>query len=950
MSASLLLRLPRGVARVRSPLPWRVFSTLLVLPLILLVTCGQRARAQGAATGRLSGAVVDKETARPVPNVQVSIVGTAVVAVTDLDGRYRTAPVPAGRYTVRMVRLGFRPLVFDSVQVREGQSTTLDAAISTAAVTLGATVVEAERLRGASSEEAMLALQKNAPRVSDGISAQAISRAPGSDAADAITRVTGVTVTDDKFVVVRGLSERYSNTLLNGVELSSPEPLKKIVPLDMFPSSLLESIVTNKTATPDRPGDFAGGSVEITTKEFPENRVAEVSFSSGYNSESTLRPLSTMPQRGLDFLGFDSGRRRQMPVNPPTQDDSPESERFAEAMRDVWTPTPRRVQPDLGVGLNLGGRVGSDRLPFGYAIAGTYSHKNDYAPHRLSQLVFDPDSGVADRGYVASEATTTTDLGAIANFATRIGNSQKIGWKNLYTRNAEELLSQSTGFETYNGSVERRIYQVRYVTRDMLQTQLTGDHLIAPLFGSRFEWKGTMSRSARDEPENRSLIYFKNPVTGVFRQGFSTPSPIWFRFLDDKLMSAQADLSVPFSLHRSQDGQFKTGASIRQRDRDFDASLYYIGVKQALGDPEQASLDPELAMAPENIGSVFGFKKIGTYALPYASDDDVRAAYGMLDLPLLSWLRLVGGMRIEEWKLNLFQGSREAPIHEPTRRQETDYLWSGNLTVSLTDRQNLRFAGYRTVARPDPREASPDYYVAVTGDCGNRGNPDVNRTRILNGDVRWEWYPNPGEIFSLSGFYKDFRDPIVEIIQVAGSGSCDVVYTNVERAQNYGGEVEARKNLDFLPGALRRLSAGANFTLVHSRADFAPPGVDTLLHLPMPGQSEYVVNGNLMYTDGDRVQASVLVNAFGDRVLRYGTVILINGVARQVPHVVEKGRVTVDAKIQRRLSRGLTVSLSGRNLTNSAVTAFQESLAGRVQTAFVQPGISATLGVGYALR
>ena len=425
----------------------------------------------------------------------------------------------------------------------------------------------------------LLASQKTAARISDGISAEAISRAPGSDAADAIVRVTGVSVLDDKFVVVRGLSERYSNTLLNGVELTSPEPLKKIVPLDLFPASLIESIITSKTALPDRPGDFAGGSVEITTKDFPDEPTAELSMSLGYNSEGTFRNVPQLEQRGIDNLGFDDGSRRRMPANPPTDGTSPDAERFAEAMRNVWTPPPTRVSPDLSLGANVGGRIGSENSPIGYVFALSYSRKTDYTPDRLNQLVFNSLTGEADRGYVARETTHGVDVGGIANLAFRLGQSTKLGWKNLYTRSAEEVLSQNIGFETYNGPVERRIYQARYITRDLRQTQVTGDHLLGFLWSSRLEWKGTMSTAARDEPENRSLIYFKNPETGVFAQGASNPSPLWFRFLEDRLRAGQLDWSIPLGLRRSADAMLKFGWSYRTRDRSFDAYAYRIGVE-----------------------------------------------------------------------------------------------------------------------------------------------------------------------------------------------------------------------------------------------------------------------------------------------------------------------------------------------------------------------------------
>lgn len=897
--------------------------------------------------GTVSGRVLDRDNGHPLPDVNVIIVGTRLGAQTDLDGRFRIIVSPTGVHSVRVMRIGYAMSQVDSVLVTAGTNTAVNFSLSAASVQLQAVQVEGRSVR-ANSEDALLALQKSAPRVSDGITAEAISRAPGSNAADAITRVTGVSLLDKKFVVVRGLSERYSNTLLNGVELTSPEPLKKIVPLDLFPASLIESIVTSKTATPDRPGDFAGGSVEITTKEFPNDRVVEGSLTFGYASEATFQRISQPIHTGFgDYLAFDADRLRQMPPNPPPAG-SPDAERFAEALRNIWTPPPRRAIPDLGMGLNLGGRFGGETAPFGYAIALTYGRQTEHTPNRLNQLIFDKETGIADRGYIANETTSSVDLGAIVNLAARLGQSSKIGLKNLYTRNAEELLALNTGFETYATGGERRIYQSRYVTRQLLQTQLTGDHLIGPLFDSRLEWKGTISAADRDEPENRSLLYFMSLETGEFGQASTRAGPYWFRFLDDRLSSAQLDWTIPISLRRTADASLKVGGLIRKRDRAFDAYLYTMEIERDASQ-ETLQLPPEQAMAPENIGTAFRFTPLGAFALPYESDDDLSAAYVMIDVPVFTSLRLVGGVRMEDWRLNLFQGTRESPVNEPSRRQNRDYLWSSNLTWGVTDRQNIRLAAYRTVARPDPREVSPDYYVAVTGDCANQGNPELQRTLILNSDLRWEYFPKSGELLSVSVFYKQFKNPIVELLSLPGSSSCVFVYWNATRARNSGVELEARRALTFLPGFMSRLSAGLNLTLVSSEADYSPKD-SVVIRLPLQGQSNYVANLNLLYANESGLEATLLVNALGKRVVRYGAITIINNEPVEIPHLVEKGRVTLDAKFRKRLGGGTSLSLSGRNLTDSEVVFVQDSKVGPVRAAYQRPGTTISLGLGYAFR
>ena len=931
-----------------------LFAALLSLGAAPAVLVAQQPAAPPPAAapvqrGIVVGQAIDKASGRPMPAVNIFIVGTALRTQTDLDGRYRL-PVAPGVYSVRAQRLGNVAVQLDGIRVVAGTSVTANFALTNAVVQLQAVAVTAAPTK-ASSEDALLAMQKASSRVSDGISAEAIKRTPGSNAGDAIVRVTGVSIVDSKFAVVRGLAERYSNTLLNGVELPSPEPLKKIVPLDLFPSSLLESIVVSKTATPDKPGDFAGGSVEVTTKEFPNDRVAEVSLSTGYASQATLRRIPHLGQSGLDWLGFDQGRRRQMPSTVPGAGPAtPLNEVFAEGLRNQWTPTPTPILPDLGAAVNVGDRFGGDNAPYGYVLSATYNRQTEATPNRLQQLVFDAVGGVPDQGYTSNEATTVVNVGAIANFAARLGATQKISWKTLYTRNAEERLSRTSGYETYSGVAERLIYQARYITRNLVQTQLTGDHLIAPLLNSRLEWRATVSASQRDEPENRSLVYFKTPTQTNFVLSPSNPSPLWFRFLEDRVRSAQVDWSVPITRVLRDGAQFKAGTLLRQRDRTFDAYFFRVYAEQRPDLAPILALPPEKVFAPEVLGGdAVNIRREGERSLPYESDDDVRSFYGMLDVPLLSRVRFIGGLRREEWSLNLFRGTRADTLGPTTRRRTQDNLLSGNMTVTLTDRQNLRLAAYQTVARPDPRELAPDYYVAITGDCANQGNPELQPSRILNGDVRWERYPRAGEIMAVSGFYKRFTQPIAEIVSFEGSSLCTTNYFNLESARLFGGELEVRRPLSFLPGALSRILAGANLTLIDSRS---VSRIDSTLQrvFRLQGQSNVLANLNLVYTtESGRTDGSLLFNYFGDRIVRYGIASINAGQLFEVPNVMEQGRVSLDAKVRHRIGRS-TFSLSARNLTDAEVIQYQESEAGRTRTGYFRPGIGINLGIGYALR
>lgn len=910
------------------------------------------AAAQGAPAsgGRIAGRVVDAASGQPVTGARIVVGDSLASVLSDLDGRYRTSLLRPGRYRVTARRLGLQLKQYDSVTVTDGQTTLVNFAMTSAALALEAVVVSAQRSDRATSEAGLLSVQQRAASASDGISAEQIARAPDSDAGEAAVRVPGVSIVDNKYVVVRGLAERYSNTLLNGVEVASPEPTKKIVPMDIFPASLIDGIIVTKSGTPDKPGDFSGGSVEIRTKEFPESFVWQYSLSLGHNSLVTGRLADLPSWRVGDYLGFDAGGRRQAPARPADLAADPTAtERYEEGLRRTWAPPMRRVLPNIGLSANLGNQhqLGAQSA-VGYLASLTYNTRNELQPNRLSQILLDPNANPA-RGFVYRERRVTADWGALANASLRLGTNHKVGWKNLYTRNAEEFYNTNDGFNIdLNGDF--RGYQFAYITRDLLQTQVVGEHLGRLLVPWRFEWKGTLSRSTRDEPDNRQVPYVRPPEDTAYFVGIN--SDFWFRYLKDRQRAAQGDLSVPLPWFGSRELTLKTGAAYRQKVREFDASLAALSLNlQGQVPPRLGTLTPERLFQPENVGSFLLVTIPGAIAQPYAADDDLLSAYGMVDLPLFSWLRLVGGVRMEDWALDLFDGGRSRFASDttlvPTTRRNRDLLWSANATIALSSRMNLRLAGFRSLARPDTRELSRDEYVDLVGTFGTVGNPALQRTLITNGDVRWEWYPNPGEVIALSGFYKYFESPIIRT--VTGDNNGRFTFDNGQTAENIGAELDLRKGLSFLPGALGNTAVGFNAAYVRSRLTIDPRFGVYDPDLPLEDQSPWLFNGNVNYVDPrGRFEGSVLYNWFDDRVSRYGFRSGGGADATQGPNIIEQGRGTLDAKLQVKTRGHWTVTMTGKNLTDNRVAFYQDTRKGRIQTGLARPGVTLSLGLSYA--
>ncbi len=900
--------------------------------------------------GRITGRVVDAASGQPITSAEVTIVGTTLGARSDLDGRYTILRVPPGPKSIVARIIGRQPKRFDGVVVTAGEAAIVNFSLNQVSVELQGVVVSAVAGDASATGASLLAAQQRAASASDGISAEQIKKTPDSNAGEAAARVSGVSITDGKFLVARGLSERYSTTLVNGAEVASPEPTRKLVPLDIFPASLLESIVVTKSATPDKPGDFSGGAVEIKTKEFPENPVRQFSISQGYNSQTTFRTLPFPTRAGLDRLGFDNGRREPSFRTADSLLGSPAVvERFAEGIRNTWNPTPRLVLPKFGLGATIGGQLPSERASLGYVFSLTYSAAQEQQTDRFFGFYASPEAG-AERGYVYQDSKNTLDWGAVGNLSLRLGRNTKLSWKNLYTRNAEELSSVSEGFNV-DLTGDLRLYQFQYVERSLLQSQVAGEHLFPSLSSSRLEWKVSLGQSGRNEPDNRQVRYGRNEGSGDPFQLLRN-NDVWERTLDDRARSAQVDWTIPLRLLWT-DFTFKSGALARQKRREFAGKLYSFSPSFSTPIPNDLrTLPPERIFQPENLGDFIRLDFPGTVAQPYDADEDLYAGYGMLDLRFGSQLRVVTGARVEDWRVDLFDGGRARfaagdTTLVPTLRRNRDVLLSVNATYALTERANLRLAAFQSVSRPDTREISRDEYTEIAGSCSTIGNPNLQRGRVANADARLEWYPRPGEVLSLSGFYKQFDDPIIRVVD--SRNNCTYSIANAESAQNFGGELELRKDLTFLPWALERLSASLNVTLVRTSVVISPrfgnydPGLD------LEGQSPYIVNAGMSYrSPTDAFSASVLFNVFGDRVYRYGFASSGGANARQGPNIIERGRSSLDAKVQRAFGERLSVSFSAKNLTNQRVQFFQTITRGEVSTGRATPGISFDLGASFA--
>jgi outer membrane receptor protein involved in Fe transport len=881
----------------------------MVLVLACLTTLTGSLQAQ-AATGRIAGKVIDAQAGTPIAGAVLEVVGTTIRTPAALDGRYTLSNVPAGPASVRVRFIGYQPKTVTGIEVPANGAVQQDISLAVQAIELEEITVAAAEERG--SVNRALEEQRNATNVVNSISAEQIARSPDADASQAVQRVSGVSVQDGKYVYVRGLGERYTTASLNGSRLPSPEPEKKVVPLDLFPAGLLEGITTSKTFTPEQAGDFTGAAVNIKTREFSTERSFTFTTSTGVNTAATGKAIPVAPTVGREWLGS-AGSERAIPTDLKAAGDlsglsRPQVNSLIASMRDVWAAKRGDGNVNGGFGMSLGGEDPVFGQRIGYLGSFTYSYGQEARSEDFRALAT---TGGPINQYAGSTGRTSVLWGGLLNLSTRLGSNTKISLDNTYTRTADNEAIELNGVnEEFSQFGDLAITRLTFTERTMRAHQLKGEHLL----GSRHfvDWSASVSSTRRYEPDRSDLVYtamrdskgnFQPVAWADIRQGATRT------FSDVNEDGYDLGLNYRLSLgNLARATTFKVGGAYRHADRDSDSRAYDL---RNFGlDSDQLRQAPEVVFSEENALAGNLFMSANTNAGRYRANDHVAAGFIQAEIPLTGRLQVIAGARVEQWRLDLTSIAVDG-TPTPVKRNDTDLLPALSVNYQLSENHQLRFSASQTLSRPEYRELSTVPSFDILGGLTVNGNDKLQRSLIQNLDARWEWYPNPGEAVSFGLFAKHFDNPIERVI-VAEAGAPSLKYVNANGAKNYGAEIEVRKGLALLSPSLANFTVFSNVTLMHSEIE---PGNDEISALtnskrPMFGQANYVVNGGLSWINGSgRYSATVLYNVVGRRIAQTGQ--------EPLPDAYEEARHIIDASFQFPLFSQITMRLDGKNLLDA---------------------------------
>ncbi|GBD91016.1 TonB dependent receptor [bacterium BMS3Abin04] len=926
----------------------KFISVLLFLMFITQNVFGQ------SNTGSIIGQILDGSNGEPLIGANVIVQGLTIGAAADIDGGYKINKVPAGNYTLIFSMVGYSKKTVKNVEVKTDRFTKINIILDSKVIQTKEVVVTAKALNN--TEASLLSKRQKSVAISDAVSAEQFSKSGAGNAAEAVKQVVGASVVDGKYVYVRGLGDRYTSTQLNGAEIPSIDPYKRAGSIDLIPANLIDNIQAIKTFTPDRPGDFSGGIVDIATKDFPEKLNFSLTASSSYNSQITFdqNGLGSI-ESATDWLGMDNGMRdlpsiigedTYVPLAGRAQTDNvlaKQIDDITKAFSPEMNPNKRTVPVNQSYSFSLGNQFDFFGRPLGYLLSLSYKRNQsgyfDGQVNRWSRGVIDPNKAQLDTTFFMKDRKSVDDVlwGGILKVSYRLSPHHKISINELYNQNGNNSVRFISGSYPYDQNSDW-LYQVKsiqYKERSLNSVQLNGEHQFLDILNMKIDWRVSSLNSYQNEPDLRFFYDYvtQNDVYGI--KSNLAPER-YFRKTYESKKEFQLNFSIPFKQWNQETGKVKFGGLYSDKKRDFRERRFVYSPSNRLGtylrrengNISQLFSDKYLGwVSTDTLGNGKTLNRLPVYiqetdqtSSDYNANNIVKAVYGMIDLPVFTDLRFIGGLRLESTNM-IVNSIKEG--QEGGKIKTDDLLPSVNLIYSPLKNMNIRTSYGKTLARPNFREISSFSNYDFNGGDRYVGNPGLGRTLIDNYDLRWEWFTRPGEVFSVSLFMKEFKDPIE--IKILDAVNNVLSWTNVDRAYVKGIELEVRTRLDFIGQAFKEFSVGGNLSLISSEVDIDKKELESIKlyepnasdQRPFQGQSPYILNLNLNYENiGLGLSASVFYNVFGKRLSAVGSV--------GAPDVYEKPFHMLNLSVSKKIYSTLSLKLSANNILNNKIEKIQE--------------------------
>lgn len=883
--------------------------------------------------GILQGKISDGATGESLIGATVKIEPGGLGTVSDIDGNFRIEQINPGIYTVTFSYIGYQEYRLPGIAIQGGETIKINGDLKSGNQELKSAEVVSTKI--SHTETSVLADMRNSEQIVNGISSQQISKTQDRNTSEIVRRLPGISIIEDRLVIIRGLNERYNSVLINDALAPSAESDKKAFSFDILPSSMVERVMIYKTASPELPGEFAGGVVKIYTKNIPDDNFISFGSSIGIRTNTTFKQFNKASSGKLDWLGIDNGERelpRNFPANISGLSNAQQAD-LGKQLPNEWTYTSGSAPIDQRYQLGFAKRFAIGKIQSGNITGINYSNTFEARDaENLNYNQFDIANGISDTIYNFKDKTTIQKaaVGVVSNFSFIINTRNKIEFKNLYQQNGANGTTIRTGYNIEEGN-DVLNYAYRYNERQVYTGQLCGTHDFNE-GNTILSWTGSYSKIHTSEPDYRRIRTYRSLVDdapGYSIQVNSTASQAdagrFFSKLNEKSASFAGGIEQIFKNEEGgKDIRLKAGYFIETKNRGFSARwLAYTKSRIDRFDNNLLQLPLGQVFLPEHFNDSTGFKiDEGTNGTDsYTADNLLTAFYVSASIPMGEKLKISGGFRYEYNRLQIESADNNGnalTINNPIGR----LLPSVNLSWDISKNKLFRFAYGRTLNRPEFRELAPFAYYDFVFNNVLFGNPELKTPSIDNVDFRFENYLSPGEIISFGVFYKNFKLPIEQYFKPgAGSGGTrNFEFRNAESAYSVGAEIELRKSLSelFPSGIFSKMSLGLNAAYIQSRVNLGETTVGQDQNRMMMGQSPYVINSGIYYNNQEnKLQFNILYNIIGSRLFAVGT--------QGTPSVYELPRNLIDLSISKGIGKNIEIKAGIQDILNQSVTLKQDS-------------------------
>ena len=879
-------------------------------------------------TGTINGVVRDLATGETMPGVNVIIEGTLRGASTDADGRFTIPSVTPGTCNLVFSFISYKPLRMEGVIVKAGSVTSFDAGMEDQSVELDDIVVVATKRTD--SEVSVMNSIKNSPVVVSGVSAQLISRTQDKDASEVVRRLPGVSIVDDRFIVVRGLSSRYNNVWLNNSTAPSLEADVRSFSFDLIPSSMIENIFILKSPTAELPADYSGGFIKISTTGIPSGNGFSVSYGTALRQYATFGDFLSEKGSKTDWLTA-GVKHRDLPDAMPAHLDTYESatnpairERVTELGRSLnnsWEAVSSTALPDQKFSLGMTRRFEKGNFIAGNVTSFTYSYSNTFRKvlnnsYSIYNYAYDT-PGILDE-FTDMQYKSSARVGLMHNWTVYPIQGMKAEFRNFFTSTSGSGVTMREGLDWYNNGRSVRSGEIRYTHRLIYSGQLGLEQMFNE-GNTIIDFTAGYALSSRNEPDIRRYRYISSdgetsPYILLFGNNpdLSSVSRMWLG-LDETNYSGMLNFLHKFSVGNSVGGEIKTGLLAETRTRSFSARNFGYATSEDTSPFSATSLPVQEIFAPANINLVNGLrlKEITALSDSYSASAGVLAGYASLRMRFSHRADMSVGLRIEKdrQELDSYRQGTTTPVR--VVRDTLNIFPSANFAWNLSSANLVRFTYGMSVNRPEFREMAPFYFVDFDQNAGIYGNEDIKQAYVHNFDLRYELYPGNNETFNAGIFFKHFINPIE--VAIRGNNPTQFSFDNISSAYSFGLETEARKNLGFITERLEKLTAVVNLSLIKSSVAF---------DRPLQGQSPYIVNMGLFWQDTDRgFMASLVYNRIGKRIIAVGRP--SPNEWESIPDIYEMPRNEADLAVSKKIGEKLEVKAGIKDLFGEKVV-FQQ--------------------------